>query len=453
MIVMKFGGTSVKDADAFRNVTEIIKSRLQKNPLIVVSALAGITNLLVELFKAAADQNTELINSSILEIKQRHYKLIDELFGDGKQTELLNLIDSEVDKLTTLINAAKTIKVRGGAISHAVMSVGEILSSNILNEYLISHRIKSGYLDSRSVMVIENNGYEPVPNTESIKVKAEKIILPLMKNNQCVVCAGFIGLTEEEEPATLGRNGSDYTASLLCSALNGDELEIWSDVDGILTADPSIIPTARPLKVMSFNEACELAYFGARVLHPATIQPVLEKNIPVKVLNTKTPASEGTLIIKEINNYESAEVVKSIAYKEGITLLNMESSKLLLSPKITEDVLSILSNHGKRVYAISKSATKLSITIENHSDDLVTLLKEISAFGEVVAEKNKVIVSVVGEKMRGHSSIHWRILQTLDEANINVSLVSQFSSQISLMFIIDEVDIERTVKLLHEKFI
>ncbi|MCF8420906.1 MAG: aspartate kinase [Melioribacteraceae bacterium] len=454
MIVMKFGGTSVKDAEAFKNVTGIIKSRLNKKPLVVVSALAGITNLLIESLNDAAAHNIEKINHNIDEIKNRHSELIDELIIDGEiKTHLLELLAEEIDKLITLLNAARTIKLKSGALSHAVMSIGEILSSNILNGFLQTVKVNSGIIDAREVIVIENKRGDSFPDIDAIKENAVAKLIPILNEHECVVCAGFIGSTKEGEPATLGRNGSDYTASLLCSALNGDELEIWSDVDGILTADPTIIPAASPLKVMSFNEACELAYFGARVLHPAAIQPALEKNIPVRVLNSNTPDQNGTLIIKEIRDDETNTIVKSIAYKEGITLLNIESSKLLLSPKIIEEIFLILTHHGKRVYAISKSATKLSVTIENHADDLPAILTEISEYGEVTAQKGKVIVSVVGEKMAGHPSVPWHILQKLDEHKIKTDLVSQFASQISLVFIIDESEIEKTVTLLHKEFI
>jgi aspartate kinase len=266
-----------------------------------------------------------------------------------------------------------------------------------------------------------------------------------------MVCPGFIASTLEGEPATLGRDGSDYTASLLGAALDAEEIQIWSDVDGILSADPSIIPYARPLKTMTFDEACELAYFGARVLHPATIQPALEAGILVRVLNSSFPDEPGTRILTD-DTQENGQLVKSIAYKEGITLLTVESSKLLLSPRIIEAIFLILTRHGKRVFAVSKSATRLSITIEN-IEDLDEIVREISEYGDVQVERQKVIVSVVGERMKGHPSMPWQILQLLDKENVTIELVSQFASQISLTFIIDERDIERTVTVLHKTFI
>jgi aspartate kinase len=222
-------------------------------------------------------------------------------------------------------------------------------------------------------------------------------------------------------------------------------------VDGILTADPSIIPTAKLLEIMTFDEASELAYFGARVLYPAAIQPALKNGIPVRVLNSHFPKSEGTLIVDKLEKSDN-RIVKSIAYKEGITLLTLTSSQLLLSTKLLAKFLGYLNDFGLPVYAISKSATKLSLTLETNKD-ISTIVENFNTFGETHVENNKAIVSIVGEKMRGNPDISWQVIKLLKEKNITVDLISQFSSQISFMFIIDEKDIETTVKLIHEKYI
>jgi len=268
------------------------------------------------------------------------------------------------------------------------------------------------------------------------------------------VTQGFIAVTEQGAPATLGRDGSDYTASLLGAALASEEIQIWSDVDGILTADPSIVPGARPLKNMSFEEACELAYFGARVLHPAAIQPALENGIPVRVLNSTRPLEEGTLILAKNVQPDggNGSLIKSIAYKENITLLTIESSRLLLSPRAMEQIFMSLYRLGKKVYAVSKSATKVSITIENGNDQQ-ELVEELSKQGRVHIEANKVIVTVVGEELQPSHELSWRIIRMLSEAGIRLELISQFADQISLTFIINEADIEKTVRLLHERLI
>jgi len=452
MIIMKFGGTSVKDADAMRRAVDIIRSNLQSRPLIVVSALGGVTNLLIEALTAAASRNIERVEQILEILNKRHLEMTAELIPDSGQQKILNnLILSESGKLKTLLDAVSAIRVESDKLSHAVMSTGEILSSHILAAYLKSTGISCGWFDARKVITVRFNKLGVEPLHEEIRNKAQKKLLPLLAGSEAIATQGFIALTDKGAPATLGRDGSDYTASLLGAALDAEEIQIWSDVDGILSADPSIIPKAKPLKKMTFAEACELAYFGARVLHPQTIQPALEQDISVRVLNSNFPREAGTTIVA-VQPDEGDYPIKSIAYKENITLLTIDSSKLLLSPQIIEECFDILTRHGKRVYAVSKSAAKLSVTIENTSD-LSSLKKELDPVGQLTVESKKVIISVVGEQMKNNPSLTWKIIEMLNKADVHLDLISQFASQISLMFIIDEKDIDKAVKLLHKHFI
>lgn len=452
MIIMKFGGSSIKDADAIKNVCTIIEKHIDRHPLIVLSALSGVTDMLIHAVQKAIRQEESESEDILQKIRIRHLNVIESLFSDKQAADRIKrVVEEEIERLKILLKAAITIRVRNGALSHAVMSVGELLSSQIITAYLNTLNITSRFIDSREIIIVERKKDEFLPLTDEIHNRVSKYIISYEMRESCIVCPGFIASTTEGEPATLGRDGSDYTASLLGAALEAEEIQIWSDVDGILSADPSIIPYARPLKTMTFDEACELAYFGARVLHPSTIQPALEKGILVRVLNSSFHDEPGTRILSG-SLQENGELVKSIAYKESITLLTVESSKLLLSPKIIEAIFFILTRHGKKVFAVSKSATKLSITIEN-IEDLDDLVREIEEYGMVHVEQQKVIVSVVGERMKGHPSMPWQILQLLDREGVRIELVSQFASQISLTFIIDESDIERTVTLLHRTFI
>lgn len=449
---MKFGGSSIKNATAIRNVCQIIKKEVNRKPLIVFSAFGGVTDRLIGAVQQAIHQHESKADEMLQSLHTHHLEIVNDLFPEPVTREkVTRMVEEETERLKILLKAAITIRVRNGALSHAVMSVGELLSSKIITAYLDTLTITTRFIDSRDIIIVEQKKDEFLPIVDLIQKKVESFIVPHSEVNDCLVCPGFIASTSDGEPATLGRDGSDYTASLLGAALNAGEIQIWSDVDGILSADPSIIPYARPLKNMTFDEACELAYFGARVLHPSTIQPALEKGILVRVLNSNLPEEPGTRILAESVHSDTA-LVKSIAYKESITLLTVESTMLLLSPKIIEAIFLVLTRHGKKVFAVSKSATKLSITIEN-IDDLDEIVREIEDFGTVQVERSKVIVSVVGERMKGHPSMPWQILQLLDRENVRIELVSQFASQISLTFIIDETDIERTVTLLHKTFI
>jgi aspartate kinase len=449
---MKFGGTSIKDADAFKNVASIIQNKLKQKPIVVLSAMAGITDLLEESITAAVKQNVKVVEHYADRIKSTHLKAINKLFGRATYSEsLAYFVNTEIERLRVLLSAVETIRVQTDNLTHAILSTGELLSSKILNSYFKYQGLEAQYIDARNYMITTDpqNGIKPVQKT--IRKEARQHFLPLLRKCDVITTQGYIAATEEGVPTTLGRNGSDYSASLLGAALDAEEIQIWTDVNGILTADPTIVSYARPLELMTFEEACELAYFGARVLHPASIQPALEKGIPVRVLNSNFPEEKGTIIVTQaVSGTESC--VKSIAYKEHITLISLQSSKLLVSPEILGEFFQQMTQYGKHVYAVNKSATKLSLTIEKQ-ENLNEILRKFKFNGDVKVESKKTIVTVVGQNIKDNPIIIWKIIKMLQEADVKLELISQISSQISFMFIIDEIDIDKTVKLLHKEFI
>jgi aspartate kinase len=452
MIIMKFGGTSIRDAVAFKNVTQIVHDNISKNPVVVLSAMAGVTDLLEEAVQAAVNQDLNDLTNIFSKIENLHLDTARDLFSSQNiLTDLEKSIHEELHSLLTLLNATKTIRIESEDIVHAILSTGEIMSSAILFTLLNESNDKVESFDVRKIMITRKEHGEILPDLEEIEKRASDYLLPVVKENDIVVTQGFIALSADGAPTTLGRNGSDHSASLIGAALHAEEIQIWTDVDGILTADPTIIKDARLLKHMTFEEACELAYFGARVLHPASIQPALARGIPVRVLNSHFPDESGTLVVSE-RNVNDVDVIKSVVYKEGITLLTLESSNMLLSPRIMGEFFQHLSEHGKRVYLVSKSATKLTLTIESRKD-LHHLLNKIDHIGEISIERNKAIMSVVGEGIKNNPVLIWKIIKKLSEHNINLELISQVASQISFMFIIDEKDIEQTVQIIHEEFI
>ncbi|MBD3225864.1 MAG: aspartate kinase [Caldithrix sp.] len=452
MRVMKFGGTSIKDARAIRNVAGIIETHIHTKPVVVVSAMAGVTDILQDSVKAAAGQDASAIQSIIEEIEHKHVVVIKELLDNTSYfTKLRHAIHTEVEKLAVLLSATRTIRIQIDDLSHAVLSIGELLSSVILSTYLNYKGLSAQWVDAREIMVTTNHNKQIVPVLRSIKEKAAERILPLMQKEQAVITQGFISATSEGVPTTLGRNGSDFSASLLGAAIGAEQIQIWTDVDGILTADPTIIPTARVLETMTFDEASELAYFGGRVLYPAAIQPALEKGIPVYVLNSTRPQSRGTLILN--HNVEADErPVKSIVYKENITLITIQASQLLLNTDMMGRLFQRLSDLRMRVYAVSKSATKLTLTVEGNAA-LQSMLSELPDIDRFDVMEQKAIISVVGERMKEHPQLAWKIIKMLQDKGIPIDLISQFATQISFMFIIDENNINQTIHLLHHKLI
>jgi len=453
MIVMKFGGSSIKDEQAFNRVVRIIEQQNENEILVVLSAIGGVTNDLIAAIDSAAHQGQKNHENILQKIFLRHQRLASETVKDKSlQQEYLLLLKREIEKTRILLNATETIHAESRRISDGVLSCGEILSSHLLQTILTDRGASIKLIDARKLITVRHHKNDSIPQTEAIRTACRREIPPLFKSVKIVVTQGFIALTPQGAPATLGRDGSDLTAALIGAALQAAEIQIWSDVDGILTADPSILPQARPIDSMSFEEASELAYFGARVLHPATIQPAVKAGIPVRVLNSHKPHHCGTLILTNNEANGSERVVKSIAYKENITLITIESSHLLLSPAMMEDIFSLLNKHGKKVYAVSKSATKISLTLENY-DDAHALRKAFEDFGQVIIASGKVLVSIVGEEMQKAADLQWRILQLLEKNSIRLELVSQFANHISLVFIVDEHDIAKTVRLLHRELI
>lgn len=452
MIIMKFGGSSIKDVSAMKRVAKIVESKITQQPLVVLSALGGVTDQLIQAHRMTLAGEKERASQIADELVHRHRTMAKALIPSGVILEQLNnYLDSEFRKLQTFLKVTEAIKVESSEVYNSLIGIGELLSSHIFDAYLRYLGNQSVCVDVRPVMQISYLQGEIVPELDKIKSLAHLYYVPYLKKNQLVVTQGFLATTVEGAPATLGRDGSDYTASILGAVLQADEIQIWSDVDGILSADPTIIPQARPLTFMTFDEACELAYFGARVLHPATIQPAVTHGIPVRVLNSLRPEEKGTLILPDYQD-KAPQAIRSIAYKEGISLVTVESSKLLLSPKLIEEIFEILTKHGKKVYAVNKAATKLSVTIQSNGGS-TEFIKELEAFGHVELEPNKVVVSVVGERMKGDPHLTWQIIRLLHEQGIRIELISQFNKQISMMFIIDEADIEKTVHLIHEQFI
>ncbi len=454
MIIMKFGGTSVKDAPAIENVCSIIENALPRNPVVVVSALAGVTDLLEESALKAANQETQRTRKLISAIEKQHLQVIRDLFKPNSTyyDQAVSILNDELEKLTALLNATTAIRRQSGDLNHVILSAGEILSSHILTYALQQRGLAAQNIDARKIMILHHKEDQITPHLQVIKQNAASLLSPLLMAKKLPVTQGFIGTTTEGFYITLGRNGSDYSASLLGAALGAEEIQIWTDVDGILSADPSIIPYARPLQSMSFDEASELAYFGARVLYPAAIQPAVSQGIPVRVLNSNSPDSPGTLIVSSKKQTDSVQAVQSIAYKENITLITVRSPQLLLSPKLPGQLLTHLSQNGIGVYAVSKSATKLALTVES-SANLTAVLNAFPHAEQIETASQKAIVSLVGDAMKRHPNISWQVIKRLREAEIKLHLISQFDAQISFTFIIDEQDIEKAVTLLHQYLI
>lgn len=454
MIVMKFGGTSVQDAAAIRNVANIVLRERDRLPLVVVSAGAGVTNALLDMAKKSAAGNLPEALATVAALLQRHFAIADELFKDGRiQTsrelahKTFNRDCRELEKLAQSLAVLQELTPR---TLDQCTAFGEQWSSLLLTHELLQRGGDACLIDARTVLITGNEFTRAAPLCDHIDAKAKEIFLPRLQQRQLVVTQGFIGATANGLTTTIGRGGSDYSAAIFGAALAVEEIQIWTDVDGILSADPSILPKARRIKQMTFNEAAELAYFGAKVLHPSTILPAIKKNIPVRVLNSKRPDGQGTLITQTAASRSSC-IVKSIAYKERITLINVQSTRMLMAHGFLARLFAVFAAHQKSIDVIATSEVGVSLTIDN-ADKLEFLLAELREFAEVRVEHRKAVFCLVGENMKSTRGIAARVFAALDRAGVNIELISHGGSEINLTFVISEAQIAAAVKCLHDEF-
>ena len=388
MIVMKFGGTSVEDSGAIVRLIEIVKSELGRRPIVVVSACAGVTNQLLKLATLSSEGKKDEANELITAIRLRHEKLVDELIkSELPRNYLKGKISVYAHELRNLSQAISVLGEVSGSIRNAIASYGERLSSIIIAQAMEERSLKAVLVDAREYMITTEAYTGAVPIFEKVEERTRKTILPFVNDGYVVVTQGFIGASEKGVMTTIGRGGSDYSAAIIGALLDAREIQIWTDVDGVLTANPSIVPEARRIKKMSFNEASELAYFGAKVLHPMTILPAIEKNIPVYVRNSRNPSYRGTLISRRENHEEC--VVKSIAYKERVTLLNLISSRMFMAHDFLEAVFAVFNKYKTIAHAVATSEVSVSVAIDDTSS-LDEMKKEFAEFAEVDSAAGKL---------------------------------------------------------------
>jgi aspartate kinase len=452
MLVMKFGGTSVEDAVAMQNVIGVVRTQLEQArrqnhpaPMVVVSACAGITNKLIKLAELAVGSKRDEALTLLSEISAHHLNVATTLLKN--RAKAVQFIEKLTQDLQMLINAADVFGELSPRVIDAFASHGELFSSFILAEAMNEQGIKTAWKDARTLLITNENFGKAEPLWSISEKKLKEEVAPLLNEGKVVLSQGYIGATQSGKTTTLGRGGSDYSAAIFGAMLNATAIQIWTDVDGVLTADPRLVPDARRLKVMTFNEAAELAYSGAKVLHPSTIRPAVAKNIPVYVLNSKRPDCEGTLITNTVDSFEG--MVKSIAHKKGQTIINLTTTQMLGTFGFLRKVAEVFEKYETAIDMISTSEVSVSLTIGDKTN-LTKIVEELERIAEVEIEKNIATISVVGDSIRRSPGIAARVFQAISD--INVKMISQGASEINIGFAVDESDMERAVRLLHEAF-
>lgn len=448
MIVMKFGGTSVQDAEAFKRTIEIIKTRLDKNPIVVLSATAGTTDSLESLCKNASEGEEAVCEKILSDLKEKHHLIARELVKDtSRLEELIKILDEKIAQISDLVKGIFLLSELSKRSRARILAFGEILSTNILVYTLTDMGYKCALLDSRDFIITDEEPLNGDPQKEIITNKVKEFITPLQDGKTIPVAQGFIAKSVSGSATTLGRGGSDYTASLIGMALNADEIEIWTDVDGILTADPRKVKGTQIVKEVTFREAAELAFFGAKVLHPSTITPAVEKGIPVRVLNSHNPDNPGTLIKDDIDHGEHD--IKSITCKENIKVINIYSPRMLLAHGFLKKIFEIFDKYRTSVDLITTSEVNVSLTLDNE-ERIADIIKELEEFSEVSLEEDKALVCVIGKDIKNTKGIATKIFESLED--FNITMISQGASLINLSFVVERKDLGSVVQALHDRF-
>jgi aspartate kinase len=447
---MQFGGTSVEDPAAIGCTAAIVAGRVAggKSPVVVVSAMAKVTDQLLRAASAASegDRTGALAVSSRL--RSRHRDTAAALVQHKAAiTALARHIDEEFDTLDEILRGVSAIRELTPRISDLVVSCGERLASRIVIEAFRERGVDAVLADAREIIITDSEYQKAAPLDDMIEKRAPEKLLPLIERGKVPVMGGFIASNEAGQTTTLGRGGSDFTGALVGGALNADTIEIWTDVDGIMTADPRVCPDALRVKVISFEEAAELAYFGAKVLHPATILPAVKKNIPVLVLNSRNPSCEGTRIVSVAPHCNSP--FKSIAVKRKLTIIDIVASRMLMTHGYMSKVFAVFDKHKCPVDMVSTSEVSVSLTVDSNAS-LPQISADLGALADVTYEGRKALVCMVGEDIRGQNGIAAQVFSAIK--HINVRMISQGASEINMSFMIDEDDADEAVRSLHKTF-
>jgi aspartate kinase len=480
-LVMKFGGTSVGSAEAISQAAEIVAEQVPQwdRLVVVVSAMRGVTNALVQGAKTAARGDAQTYRGIVADLRVRHYRAVDNLLSitehsgvsTEERTETLKVVDAYLDEFATFCHSVQVLGEVTPRAMDAISSLGERMNARILAARLRQGELPSEAVDATALIVTDATFQNAVPLMDLTRARATERLGPLFSQGVIPVVTGFMGATEQGVTTTLGRGGSDYSATILARALDADEVWIWTDVDGVLTADPRMVPDARVIPVISYSEVAELAYFGAKVLHPKTIRPLIvsnnngretdEREITLWVKNTFNPSFSGTCLVYEPET--SVGTVKAVTAIEGLSMVNVEGRGMMGVPGIAARTFTSVASQGASVLMISQASSEQSICFVIPSQAVPSVIEAVEeemalelARGDidrVWAMDDVVIISAVGSGMRGTPGVAARIFGALGQAEINVIAIAQGSSECSISLVVAAADAVRAVRQIHQSVI
>lgn len=479
MIIMKFGGTSVGTTESIDSATKIVAATVEKrtksagteahaeqspeNPgvLVVVSAMGGVTNTLIDAAQAAAAGDETPYRDARSQLLVRHQVVAGQLIEDGvERAGLGRLFDNrlrEFERLCRSITVLGELTQRGLDV---VSGVGERLSAPLLAAVLRANGVKAQFVDAGELIITDDQYGNANPLMHSTPDRCRDRLLPMMQSGVVPVVTGFVGATEKGVPTTLGRGGSDYSAAILGAALDADEIQIWTDVDGVMTADPRIVETAQSMEELSYEEVAELAYYGAKVLHPKTVTPAVERSIPLRVLNTFNPCHPGTSIVEKTRQLRHG--VKAITAVRDLRLITVAGRGMIGVPGIAARTFDAVARQRANVLMISQGSSEQSICFvvpEAEGEAVIEALQDEFArelaqhmIEEISNQPDIVIVAVIGAGMKGTPGIAARVFNALGQRNINVIAIAQGSSEANISLVVLQTEADDAIRAIHDTF-
>ncbi len=457
MKVLKFGGTSVADADQIRQVKDIIATASDERIIVVVSALGGVTDLVIHAAELAAERDETYVDQA-QELEKRHLNTVKALIPITAQSGILSKVKSELNTLDTLLEGAYLIGETTPRLLDRIVSYGELLSSYIISEFLISEGLNALLKDGRELIITDENYGKANVNYNITEERCQAYLFE--SNEQITIVPGFVASSENGNSTTLGRGGSDFSAALIAGALKAKALEIWTDVSGMYTANPKLVRQAKAITHISYEEAMELSHFGAKVLYPPTIQPVLNKDIPIIIKNTFKPEDPGTTIERQKGNSEKS--VRGISHVPHICLITLEGPGMIGIPGISKRFFEVLSQAQISVVLITQASSEHSICVgvdEADAPQAEKLVNEAFAYEiearkikPVIAEADLAIIALVGDQMKSHQGLSGKMFSTLGKNNVNIRAIAQGASERNISAVIHKADVKKALNSLHEAF-
>ena len=451
MVVQKFGGTSVADPAAIRRLIEIVRTaraRDGRGPAVVVSAMSGVTDTLLGIASAAGSSSgTAEALAKIEQLRERHRAATGDLVEGRDQDAVAAEIDATLDQLAAVVQALAVLREVSPRTLDVIAAMGELLSSRIVAAALNAAGVPAEWIDARRAIVTTADHQRATPLTVETARALRATVVPALDAKRVPVLGGFVGATVDGHTTTLGRGGSDYSGALVGAGIGAREIQIWTDVDGMLTADPRVIAQPRLVPKLSFAEAAELAYFGAKVLHPSTILPAVERDIPVRILNSMRPDGSGTLITAEPSL--DGTPLTGLASKRNVIVVDITSTRMLMAYGFLRRVFEVFERFSTAVDVVTTSEVSVSVTVDD-AKALPAITEALSEFAEVSIERDMALLCAVGDRLRDEPEIAARVVGVLEE--VPLKMISQAASRRNITVVLRQSDLGHAMERLHEEF-